>query len=186
MSSRPRWIFLALLFAAVGSWWLAAGDNGDTPPPETGTPQQPGYYLKGARFEQTDDDGRTYLKVTTERASQDPVSQEIELEPVRVDYFPPGGSPWLLTAKHGRLPPGARIISLTDDVTATGTPATRSPPAVMHSSLLSLDTATSVATTSAPVRIDFGHQVVLATGMRADLKNDHVALDSNVRGRYVR
>ena len=51
---------------------------------------------------------------------------------------------------------------------------------------MTLDTVASTATTTAPVRIELGPQVVLATGMRADLKHDRVALESNVRGHYVR
>ena len=36
------------------------------------------------------------------------------------------------------------------------------------------------------MRIELGTQVVTATGMRADLKQQRIALEANVRGAYVR
>ncbi len=186
MKSRQQWTLIALAFAAAGSWWLTASDDGEAPPAAPEAPGQPGYYLRDAKLEQTDDDGRVYLRITTERAAQDPASQEIELTPVRVEYMPPGSAPWLLTADQGRLPPGGRIVSLSENVTLTGTPVPRAAPAIIRTPRLALDTVDSIATTTAAVRIELGKQVMLATGMRADLKHDRMALEANVRGRYVR
>ncbi len=182
--SRP--LLLALVLAAAGSWWLASSENTEVAAPETGRVAQPGYYLQNALLEQTDDAGRVYVRITTTRAEQDATTQEIALQPVQVDYFPATTAPWKLTARHGRLPPGARVISLSDDVVLTGMPVAQRAPVVVRTSLLALDTVTSVATTTAPVRMELGPNVLSGTGMRADLGHETLALESNVRGRYVR
>ena len=178
---------MALLAAAtICTWWLAKREDVDATPLVASRLAQPGYYLRDAKLEETDDSGRLYLRIATTTADQDPASEEIALGPVRVDYYPTGTAPWLLTAKRGRLPAGARLVALSDSVTLTGSPVARSAPAVVRTSTMTLDTVASTATTTAPVRIEMGPQVMLATGMRADLKHDRVALESNVHGHYVR
>ena len=186
MTLGSRHVLLALLLAAAGSWWLASSDNTEVAAPAAGRVAQPGYYLQNALLEQTDDTGRVYIRIATDRAEQDTTTQEIALQPVRVDYFPAASAPWNLTARHGRLPPGARVISLSDEVVLTGMPAAERAPVVVRTSRLSLDTATSVATTTAAVRMELGPHVLSGTGMRADLNHETLALESNVRGRYVR
>lgn len=186
MTSGSRQLLVALLLAAVASWWLARSDNGEVAAPDLRRVAQPGYYLREAKLEQTDDTGRVYLRIATARADQDAATQEIALRPVQVDYLPAGSAPWKLTASTGRLPPGARTVSLADDVVLTGNPVARRPPVVVRTSLLTLDTVTSVATTSAPVRMELGPNVLTGTGMRADLEHQTLALESSVRGRYVR
>lgn len=186
MSLRPESVLAVLTLAALATWWLARGNRADDQPVAVARLAQPGYYLRDATLEETDDTGRIYLRIATTTADQDPASEEIKLGPVRVDYFPAGTAPWVLTAKRGKLPRGARLVALSDSVTLTGSPIARSAPAVVRTSAMSLDTLTSIATTTAPVRIELGPQVVSATGMRADLKQDRIALESNVRGHYVR
>ena len=186
MIRRKDAVLALLAVFAVVTWWLARTDESATTPVATVRLAQPGYYLRNATMEETDDNGRLYLRVATATADQNPASEEIALGPVRVDYFPTGTAPWVLTADRGKLPRGARLVALYDNVTLTGSPIARSAPAVVRTSTMTLDTVASTATTTAPVRIELGPQVVLATGMRADLKHDRVALESNVRGHYVR
>ena len=186
MTMSRETIYVLLFLGAGVTWWLARSDEGDTGEPVVPRLTQPGYYLRDATLSETDDTGRLYLRIRTETADQDPATQEIGLGTVRVDYFPTDAAPWVLTSRRGMLPQGARVVTLSDDVTLTGSPIARSAPAIVRTSTMTLDTVTSVATTTAPVRIELGPQVVTATGMRADLKNDRVALQSSVRGRYVR
>ncbi len=186
MTGRKNVVLALLALFTLVTWWLARTDESDTLPVATVRLAQPGYYLRDATLEETDDAGRLYLRIATTTADQNPASEEIALGPVRVDYFPAGTAPWLLTANRGKLPRGARLVALYDNVTLTGSPIARSAPAVVRTSTMTLDTVASIATTTAPVRIELGPQVVLATGMRADLKHDRVALESNVRGHYVR
>jgi lipopolysaccharide export system protein LptC len=48
-----------------------------------------------------------------------------------------------------------------------------------------VDAATSEANTDAPVRIEFGTRSVTATGMRADLKQQRLWLQSAVHGHFT-
>lgn len=178
---------LALLVALTAlSWWLARRDDGEGPVTPVAKAAERGYYLRDATLEETDADGRVYLRLSTLAADQDPRSQDILLAPVRVDYYPAGTSPWLLTARRGRLPAGAHLVTLYDEVTLSGSPAARGARGHVRTSVMTLDTVASIASTTAPVRIDLGPQEVFATGMRADLVHDRLALLSNVRGRYAR
>ena len=186
MNRRGRGMLALLAVAAAVTWWLARTDDSDNLPATTTRLVQPGYYLRDATLEETDDAGRLYLRVATAKADQNPTTQEIALGPVRVDYFPAGTAPWVLTGNRGMLPAGARYVTLSDNGTMTGSPVAHRPAAVLRTSTATLDTVASLATTSAPVRIELGTQVVTATGMRADLKQQRIALEANVRGAYVR
>ena len=186
MKSPPFSTLTLLAVLAAGSWWLVRRLPTDEQTLPTVSLEQPGYYLRDATVMETDDAGRLALKLTTKTADQDPKSGEIQLSPVRVDYFPEGGSAWLLTAQNGRLPENGRVVTLYDQVTLSGTPLAKQVAAIVRSPTMSLDTTTSIASTSAPVSIEMGSRQVTATGLWADLKQDRLTLKSDVKGQYVR
>lgn len=180
---------LALVFLvglAVGSWWLA---NRGT---ETGTTttaaarRQPGYYLRDATLEQTDATGRLELRVNTRSAEQDPATRDVRLRELRVDYYPDAERTWVATAEQGTLPPDGQTVFLEGDVRLTGRTGAGTKPAVITTEQLKLDVERSLATTSAPVRIELAPHAVTARGLRADLKRDRVQLESSVNGRFTR
>lgn len=178
-------VLVFLVGLAVGSWWLAnrGGDDDDAPAARQG---QPGYYLRDATLEQTDATGRIELRVTAAAAEQEPASRDVQLRTLRVDYFPDTERSWVATANEGTLPPDGRTVFLEGDVRLTGTSGVGTKPAVITTEQLKLDVEASLATTSAPVRIELAPHAVTARGLRADLKRDRVQLESTVNGRFTR
>lgn len=177
-------VFLAGL--AIGSWWLANRGAEEDAVPGAARPRQPGYYLRDATLEQTDETGRIELRVTTATAEQDFVSRNVQLRQLRVDYFPDEQRTWVATANEGSLPPDGQTLFLEGDVRLTGKSGAGTTPAVITTEQLKLDVDRSLATTSAPVRIELAPHAVTARGLRADLKRDRLQLESSVNGRFTR
>jgi LPS export ABC transporter protein LptC len=185
MTARGVLGYLALAALAAGSWWLAR-DRSTAPAPSAPTAVVgTGYFLHQATVTQTDASGAPLIELTTDQATQEPDSTSVLLGPLTAHYYPSRGGPWLATADAGRLSDGATTVELDGHVTLTGIPAPHMAPAVVRTEQLSLDTATSVATSSVPVRIELGGNVVNAVGLRADLKSQRLWLESDVHGHYA-
>jgi len=185
MTARGVVGYLVLGALAAGSWWLAR-DRSVAPAPSAPTAVVgTGYFLHQATLSQTDANGQPQIEMTTEQATEEPNSTAVLLGPLTARYYPSRGAPWLATADAGRLTPGATTVELDGHVTLTGNPAPHLAPAVIRTEQLSLDTATSVATTSVPVRIELGRNAVTAIGLRADLKSQRLWLESDVHGHYA-
>lgn len=179
---------VALVFLvglAAGSWWLANRDREPAEPATAARTGQPGYYLKDATLQQTDETGRVEMRVTAANAVQDPATRVVRGETLRVDYFLDEPRTWVMTADAGTLPPDGQTVQLEGDVRLTGLD-TGSDPAVIRTERMTLDVDASVATTPEPVRIDMGTNSITARGLRADLKTDRLQLEADVHGRYTR
>lgn len=179
-------VLVFLVGLAGGSWWLAnRGRDGDAPATASRV-GQPGYYLKGATLEQTDETGRIELRVHAASAVQDPATRDVQADTLRVDYLLDGPRTWVMTARSGTLPPDGQKVYLAGDVKLTGRTGTDAPPAIVRTEHMQLDVDASIATTKDPVRIEMGPQSIRARGLRADLKADRLRLESSVNGRYTR
>lgn len=179
-------VLVFLVGLAVGSWWIANRAGDDDATGATAARTQPGYYLRDATLEQTDETGRVELRVTTQNAVQDPATRNVQLRELRVDYHPDEERAWVATANEGALPPDGQTVFLEGDVRLTGGTGAGTKPAVITTEELKLDVDRSIATTSAPVRIELAPHAVTARGLRADLKRDRVQLESSVNGRFTR
>jgi LPS export ABC transporter protein LptC len=185
MTARGVVGYLALGALAAGAWWLAR-DQSSAPAPSAPTAVVgTGYFLHQATVTQSDASGAPLIELTTEQATQEPNSTAVLLGPLTAHYYLARGGPWQVTADSGRLSEGATTVELEGHVTLTGLPSPHLAPAVVRTEQLSLDTATSVATTSVPVRIELGRNAVTAVGLRADLKSQRLWLESDVHGHYA-
>jgi LPS export ABC transporter protein LptC len=179
---------VALVFLvglAAGSWWLANRGREAEEPATAVRAGQPGYYLRDATLQQTDETGRVEMRVTAATAVQDPATRAVRGETLRVDYFLDEPRTWVMTANAGTLPPDGQTVQLEGDVRLTGLDA-GSEPAVIRTERMTLDVDASVATTREPVRIEMGKNAITARGLRADLKSDRLQLEDDVHGRYTR
>jgi LPS export ABC transporter protein LptC len=180
-------VLVFLVGLAAGSWWLANREGAEEAPAAAGGSGQPGYYLRDATLEQTDETGRLELRVTTARAVQDPATRNVRAETLRVDYFLDAPRTWVMTANGGTLPPDGQSVLLEGDVRLAGRdPVPDAATGVIRTERLRLDVDGSVAATQDPVRIEFGPHVLTAVGLHADLKNDRVHLQSDVHGKFAR
>jgi LPS export ABC transporter protein LptC len=179
-------VLVSLAGLAAGTWWLANRDRDSDQPATAGRTGQPGYYLRDATLEQTDETGRLELRVHAARAVQDPQTRDVRGETLRVDYFLDAPRTWIMTARRGALPPDGQTVLLEGDVRLSGLAGAEGQPAVVHTEKLKLDVDKSIASTREPVRIEFAKHSVNARGLRADLKSDRLRLESNVHGNFTR
>lgn len=183
LRSPAFWLLAAL---AVATWWLAGPGRPDAEPAAAAAATQPGYYVRDALLEQTDEAGRLELRLAAARAQQDPPSGEVDVETIRVDYFPADRAPWEIHADRGRLPREATHVHLAGDVTLEGTAEGERAAPVVRTDTLTLDVTRSVARTDDEVRIEFGPHAVTAQGLTADLEADRLELLADVDGSFTR
>jgi LPS export ABC transporter protein LptC len=187
----PGPVVLVFLIGLAGlSWWLAQRDVDDHPGDESRALEQPGYYLRDARLEQTDATGRVTLVIVATAATEQPALADVLLEDIRVDYAPDLAHRWLMTAAFGTLPAAARSVLLSGDVHLSPAPGSQGSAAragaLVSTEHLRVDVERNLATTADPVRIDFRQHFVTAQGLRADLTRETLRLQSNVNGTFAR
>lgn len=179
-----RLILLAALFALFGvlvQWRLL--DRGPEPPQVEAV--RPGYYLAGVDLEEFGADGRLRFGLQSVTAREDPASGIVNLAVVTLDYHAPTGREWHLTSTEARLPRTGRSVAFEGDVRLSGVPDGQSDKAELHTQMMTFDTESERAESDSPVELAFGRHVVLARGMRADLKAGNLSLEADVSGVFT-
>lgn len=171
---------LVALIAVVVQWRLLDRE------PATDLPdvQRPGYFLTGVVLEEFGTDGKLRIGLESKTATEDPANGFVRLADVSVDYHAPTGRLWHLTADEGRVPPGGRVVEFEGDVRLNGTPGDGAQRAELRTARLTLDTEAETATTRSAVELAFGAHRMHAMGMRADLKQGNLRLESGVNGLF--
>jgi LPS export ABC transporter protein LptC len=142
--------------------------------------------MKNARIVETGEDGLPIYRVEAAHMQEDPLDNSMLMDDLKLVYHTDADLDWTLTAAHGSVPPGSRILDLVGDVVIVGKPqAETQSDAVVRTSRLSLDTETHIATTRERVDIDWGARRLTTTGLTADLKGERLKLESGVHGRFV-
>jgi LPS export ABC transporter protein LptC len=101
-----------------------------------------------------------------------------------VHYQAPNGQTWLLLGDTGRVEPGGKIIDVAGHVQLQGDSTAHAGTVIVHTEALSYDVPDSIATTPDDVRVDFGAHTLSARGLKANLKERTLHLDSRVNGRF--
>jgi lipopolysaccharide export system protein LptC len=171
---------LVALIAALVQWRVVERE----PATEESPPVRPGYYLTGVDLEEFGADGKLRIGLQSITANEDPASGVVRLSDVAVDYNAPTGQVWHLTSDEARVPPGGRVIEFEGEVRLTGQPGEEPGAAKLYTSRLALDTISEVAETKAPVELALATHRMRALGMRADLKEGTLRLESDVNGRF--
>ncbi len=180
----PR-ILLLVALLALAVLVIRIGVRDDGPDAPLAAPETPRYYLKGAVVTEFGADGAVRYELAAEHATEEPGTGKVLLETVTIDYLAEPERRWHVTAERGHLTQGAPVVELEGDVRLTGTGEGLLEPAVLRSPSLSLDTDARVASTAAPVELDFGRHALRAQGLRADLKGETLRLESSVNGRFL-
>ncbi len=144
----------------------------------------PGYSLKNAEIIETDSQGKPRYTVNAQHAQQDPTSGEIELQTIRMRLRDQRGSEWRLQAKSGRMPEDASTVELRGQVVVEGAPSKGSEEMKLRTEELDVDTRSERVSTAAPVSITMSGRLLTARGMKADLKDRRLQLESEVHGRF--
>lgn len=182
-----RWLIgLVLLATIVGTILISRSMR---PPDPAATDRagepDPGYSARDARIVETGDDGRPRYWLDADLIEQPPDDLTVTLTHPALRYLDDGGGTWRARARTGTVPPGRDVIELDGDVQLDGTLAGGGEPAHIETSHLAFDTANEVASTRAPVTIDWSGHRLAARGLTADLRAETLRLESKVHGRFL-
>ena len=177
-------VVLAILAAAT---WVATWERQDaTPPVERVKPTGPlGYYARGARLSGTDEQGRLTYRIFAERLDEVPGEERLQLTGVNVDYQPADETAWTFTAASAQYAWDGSQLDLNGDVEAQSSPTDGSRPLTFATESLVLSPDTSSATSDEAVKIRVGDWQLDGIGLRADLKEHTLALESVEHGRLL-
>lgn len=146
--------------------------------------EQPGYSARDAELIETGADGRPLFRLNAETIRQRAQDDSVDLDKVHMSYRGERSSQWSMTAKHGTVRENNEHIELDGDVRVTGVLPGTSDLAVIRTEKLSFDTRAEIANTREPVILSFGSREIHAVGLIANLKDEHVKLESDIHGRY--
>lgn len=178
-----RWIVLIAICAALVATYGVLMRDRSAEETSTGQPQQPGYYVKDATIIDTDEQGAPQLRLMASMIEQNPADDSINLQDVKIDYQSAPEQTWLLTAAQAYVPPDSRVAELRGNVVIQPQEtAAPNGPMVLHTDSLHVDLEKNIASTRDEVQIEIGQHRLSARGFKADLKQQHVWLESKVHG----
>lgn len=175
---------LVLAIVAAATMWIATWQRDTTSPPvDRATETEPlGYYARGARLTGTDEQGRPTYRLFAERFEELPGEDRLELTGVNLDYQPADETAWTLTAATARYARDGSRLDLKGNVEARSAPTDGSRPMAFATETLLLSPDTSRAESDEAVRIRVGDWQLDGIGLRADLKERTLALESVEHG----
>ncbi|HTT02044.1 MAG TPA: LPS export ABC transporter periplasmic protein LptC [Steroidobacteraceae bacterium] len=184
----PRVLTAAAAIAAFVLGWMllldrepsGMGTSTQRPPPQP----DPGYSARDAVLIETNASGQPMYTLHASVIHQQPESQEVLLDSVRMQFRDPQGGIWNGRADHARVVDDAARIALMGAVSITGMLPGSPLPAQISTEQLNVDTHGEILSTSAPVMLSWGEQRVNALGLIAQLKDEHLRLESDVHGHY--
>ena len=183
MTLRNIIIAVVLLGGVVITWlFLESRGTGDEP---RGPAPEPGYYLREATIEGIGTDGKRLYTLNAERIQQTPSDKSISLEVVELEYESRDAEPWRLRAERGAIPASGELIALSGNVKIEEMLFVGPETTILTTPELNVDLRAQLATTDKEVRIERGNYLLTAIGIRADLKDRKLTLQSEVHGRFL-
>lgn len=143
-----------------------------------------GYYLSDAQILGTDENGRPLYRIWARSAEELPDERRLMLSDVTVEYQPGNDVPWILKAARAEAPINESYLDLSGDVELASGAQEGAGLTIIRTVQLRLVPESFMAETGAPVSVFIGDRRLDAIGMRADLKADHLALESDVHGQF--
>ena len=178
---------LVIVIALGGTVFLSQQrDTADAPVATDVVHNEPGYSAKNATLIETGDDGLPLYTLHAITIGQTPRSDIAHLSGIQMDFRDSSGAIWNLRANRSDVRQASESLDLYGDVRVTGRPSGSQSMAQIVTEMLSFDTRSEVATTQAPVTLDWAGQKLSAVGMFADLKDRHIRLESGVHGLFSR
>lgn len=185
---NPRfWLaILVLALAAAGTWWLLRRVTPPVTPPPAAATHTPDYIVTGATVTTYNQQGKPQVVMISPRMLHHPDDDSVDVSAPRIEYFVSGSPPWHVTADQALLPSGGQLVKLDGHVTMEHVGANGGAPLLIKTDTMQVNLNTNVATTSDPVVITQGASRMTGIGMQAYLNDNHLILQSTVRGQYVR
>ena len=177
-------VVLAIFAAAT---WIATWQRLDVGPlvdrPSTAGPL--GYSARGARLSGTDEQGRLTYHVFAERLAEVPGEERLELIGVNVDYQPADDTEWTLMAASGTYARNRSQLDLLGNVEVRSMPADGSHAVTIVTDKLLFSPDSSRIESDEKVEIRVGDLHLRGVGLRSDLKEGTLKLESDVHGTIV-
>jgi LPS export ABC transporter protein LptC len=183
-----RALFALLSLAALGALLYLRASDGDIGDLIAGDPlnSEPGFTALHGRLIETGDNGHPLFRLDAEKIEQ-PVPQGIVyLTSPQLDYQPDRGNHWSLSALRGELPQDASTADLSGSVHAEGRPPGSDKLMHIDTDVLHLDMQTEIATTPAPVRVNWAARSLRGRGMRYEMQRNYVELHADVHAALTR
>ena len=184
MSARNLLLFVVLLAAATGSWYLARSRADLGTGERSVDPVHRGFYLKSARILGTGPAGNLLYELRAQHAEEQ-IDGSIEFTDVRLDYSPEADVPWTVNADRATILPVQQRVQLRGHVRAVSSQGFSDSDTEIRTQYLELDPQRYVAETDERVQIRIGARSLTATGMLASLNDNRLELKSNVSGKFV-
>ena len=177
-------IFSVLVFIVViGGTIVFGGSQTETIAPTiVEEPRDPGYAARDAKLVQTGPDGHPLYTVNADVIRQHPDDNTVQLEHATLGFHDANGSLWTARGNQGQVGQNSGIVELSGDVHVSGTPQGSREPVEMATEQLAFDTNTKIAETKDPVTVTWSGQELRGKGMRANLNDGRVQLESQVHG----
>jgi LPS export ABC transporter protein LptC len=175
---------LAVVALGISTWILTSQVRRPHAQVDAREAELPGYYFKNAVLTDYDIAGDPSVRIEAERIDQIAQGNEVALYNVRVIYQAPNSQSWIMVGDVAHVEPGGKVVDVTGNVRLQGEAAGHDGEAVIHTDTLSYDVPDAIASTQSDVRIDFAEHTLTARGMRANLKERTLRLESKVNGRF--
>ncbi|MBT8136891.1 MAG: LPS export ABC transporter periplasmic protein LptC [Gammaproteobacteria bacterium] len=183
MNWRNFAIAVALLAATVTTWIVVQQRQPRQPQREAAPPG--GYYLRDAVVEGMSPAGERLYTLRAVQITQQPASGAVSMQTVDLEYSSGGPQPWHLQADAGSINEAGDLIELFGNVRIEEMLFVGPQTTVVTTPELDVDVRAHLATSEQDVRIERGNYVITAVGLRADLKDQKLKLQSEVHGRFL-
>lgn len=183
MNWRSLTGLLLLLALAAVTWWLLSGENDIQPHDAEQTAKTPDYYFNDATITRLGKDGEPRLMLHAERIEHYPQPEHLTFKTITLHHTADDGTRWQVTAQHGAMPEGGKIITLRGDVHIERLQV--KPRLTVDTDELTLNTKTNKAMTDKSVIIRQGVNQISGTGLTLWLNDSRIEIHSDVRGSYV-
>jgi lipopolysaccharide export system protein LptC len=178
-----RWIILTAFLAALAVGYSAFTNRGAAPV-ASGVAERPTYFLRNAVITETQTDGSLAMQLSAARIQMTPVSDDLAMETVQVNYHQSPAQQWRLTAERGFKSGASPVVELMGDVQLR--PADGDARDVLRADRLAIDTEKEVAySTSSPVQIRYGPHALTVESFRFDMSAEKLQMKS-IKGKYER
>ena len=182
---RNTVIMLVLAILAAATWFATWQRQDAAPPIDSVAETAPlGYFALGARIVRTDEEGRPTYRIFAERLDELPGEEQLELTGVDVDYQPAQDAAWSLSADTATYARDGSQLDLVGSVEIRSAPAAGAKAVTINTQRLMFSPDTSSAESAANVHVRVGDWQLDGAGLRADLKERTLELES-VRGTLV-
>jgi len=176
-------ILLILAVAAFLSWWLSSTGPLLIPRVEVQR-HDPDYYLVNFILITMGDNGTPKHRLSADNMFHYPDDDTARLENPRLVIYQDDENSWNIRSEHGLVSEEGQSVMLQGDVTIEKVSADADRGLEIITRDVHIKPDEEYASTEQAIIIKDNHGVTEAIGMQADLKEHHLQLMSQVRGKY--